>query len=113
MRVVYGRGQSIRFSRHALTMFGGARFVGGGLLLTSEFSKEEQTRLVGLVQSHFKKEFDLELGRFEAEGVAEFFSKVLGPQFYNRGLHDAQALLAKQIDLFNDAVYQLERTPEK
>ncbi|WP_159948294.1 DUF2164 domain-containing protein [Rhizobium sp. 18065] len=79
---------------------------------TSEFSKEEQARLVERIQSHFKKEFDLDLGRFEAEGVAEFFSNVLGPQFYNRGLHDAQALLAKQIDLFNDAVYQLERTSD-
>lgn len=80
---------------------------------TLEFSKDELARLVGLIQSHFQKEFALELGRFEAEGVAEFFSNVLGPQFYNRGLHDAQALLAKQVDLFNDAVYQLERTEEK
>ena len=64
------------------------------------------------IQAHVQDEFDLELGRFEAEGVAAFFSNVLGPQFYNRGLHDAQALLTKQVDLFNDAVYQLERTSE-
>ncbi|UJW74109.1 DUF2164 domain-containing protein [Rhizobium sp. SL42] len=74
-----------------------------------DFSKEEQARLVAQIQSHFHDEFDLELGRFEAEGIAAFFSNVLGPQFYNRGLHDAQAVLANQIDLFNDAVYQLER----
>jgi uncharacterized protein (DUF2164 family) len=78
-----------------------------------EFSKEEQTRLVARIQTHFRDEFEMEFGRFEAESVLQFFAGVLGPQFYNRGLHDAQAQLTRQVELFNDAVYQLERVPEK
>lgn len=61
------------------------------------------------IRDYLRGEFDLELGRFEAETVLDFFTEKIGAHFYNRGLMDAQAVLASQVELFNDAIYQLEK----
>ncbi|UYC14295.1 DUF2164 domain-containing protein [Xanthomonas sp. CFBP 8445] len=33
----------------------------------------------------------------------------MGAHYYNRGLHDARALLATQLDSLDDALYQLQQ----
>jgi uncharacterized protein (DUF2164 family) len=40
----------------------------------------------------------------------DFFVDEIGAEFYNRGLLDAQAVLAARIDDVQDAISQLERT---
>ncbi|MGV8938773.1 MAG: DUF2164 domain-containing protein [Allorhizobium sp.] len=65
------------------------------------------------IRDYLRGEFDLELGRFEAETVLEFFTEKIGAHFYNRGLMDAQALLASQVEIFNDGIYQLEKPVDR
>lgn len=73
------------------------------------FSKEELAEMVARIQRHLASEHDVELGRFEVETLIEFLTGTIGVQCYNRGLHDAQALLAENVERFNDGVFQLER----
>ncbi|MBB4006122.1 DUF2164 domain-containing protein [Allorhizobium taibaishanense] len=78
----------------------------------ADFSKEELADLVARIQGHLAGEHGLELGRFEVESLIDFLAGTLGTHFYNRGLADAQTLLAEQVDRFNDGIYQLERARE-
>ncbi|MFN3508703.1 MAG: DUF2164 domain-containing protein [Allorhizobium sp.] len=75
-------------------------------------SREEKERLSLRVQRHLSHEADIELGRFEVEALIDLVAKLIGPQYYNKGLRDAQALLARQVDQINDAIYEMERLPE-
>jgi len=77
-----------------------------------EFSKEEKAIIVRKLQLYFNDELKHELGRFDAEFLLDFIGDELGAYFYNRGLQDAQAILAVRIDDLNDAIFQLERPTE-
>ncbi|MBW8321879.1 MAG: DUF2164 domain-containing protein, partial [Rhizobium sp.] len=74
-----------------------------GSLPKLDFSNEDQATIVAKVQDYFLTEFELDVGRFEAEGMLQFFAKEIGAHFYNRGLYDAQAVITGQIDAINDA----------
>jgi len=74
-----------------------------------DFSAEQRAVLVAAVQEHMRAEYDLELGRFEAESLIAFMAGTVGAVLYNRGLADAHDLVARQIDGLADAVYQLQR----
>ncbi len=84
--------------------------MGLGARMTLDFSNEDLAALVERVQTHFESEFELDLGRFEAEAVLAFFSGVIGGHFYNRGLYDAQSVVLGKIEEINDAIYEMEQT---
>jgi uncharacterized protein (DUF2164 family) len=75
-------------------------------------SREEKERLLLKVQRHLSDGAEVELGRFEAEALVDLVAALIGPFYYNKGLRDAQALLARQVDQINDALYEIERLPE-
>ncbi len=75
-------------------------------------SREEKERFLLKIQRHLSDEVEVELGRFEAEALVDLVADLLGPHYYNKGLRDAQALLARQVDQINDALYEMERLPE-
>jgi uncharacterized protein (DUF2164 family) len=41
--------------------------------------------------------------------LLDFIAREVGPVFYNRGLYDAQAVLAARIEDVNEAIYGLEK----
>ena len=43
-----------------------------------DFSSEDQTAIVARVQEYFLTEFELDVGRFEAEAMLEFFAAEIG-----------------------------------
>ncbi|WP_456361819.1 DUF2164 domain-containing protein [Xanthomonas arboricola] len=49
------------------------------------------------------------MGRFDAEFLLDFFAGEVGAYFYNRGVYDAQAIIAGKLEDLGEAVYQLER----
>lgn len=77
-----------------------------------EFSNEEKAILVRKLKLWFNEELHQELGRFDAEFLLDFIAEELGAFFYNRGLYDAQAILAKRMDDMTDAILMLERPTE-
>ena len=74
-----------------------------------EFTKEETKQLVGLIQTYFTDELDQDIGQLPAELLLDFIGAKIGVHFYNRGLYDAQAVLAAKVEDITEAIYGLER----
>ncbi len=75
-------------------------------------SREDKELLLQKVQRHVSEEAEVEIGRFEVESLVDLVARLIGTHYYNKGLRDAQALLARQVDQVNDAIYEMERIPE-
>ena len=73
------------------------------------FSKEEQQALVRALQVYFDQELDQTLGDMPALMLLDFITEKLGPAFYNRGIYDAQAVVAGKLEDVAEAVLGLEK----
>ncbi len=71
---------------------------------TIKFSPTETEQLVAKIQNYFTKELAQEIGQFDAEFLLDFFSKEVGAHFYNRGLFDAQNVMATKLEHINEMV---------
>ena len=76
------------------------------------FDAEEKALLVAKLQAYFERELGQRLGGFDGEFLLDFVSEQIGAHYYNRGVRDAQALLAAKFDDLADACYQLEQPTE-
>ncbi|MGQ2991977.1 MAG: DUF2164 domain-containing protein [Brevundimonas sp.] len=76
-----------------------------------EFSKAEMRDMVRRLQGYFTDELEMDLGDLPAEMLIAFIARDLGPAFYNRGLYDAQALIAAKAEETVDAIYGMEQKP--
>ncbi len=76
---------------------------------TPTFSEREKAIIIAKIQTYFNNELAQDIGGFEAEFLLDFFAKEMGNFYYNRGLYDAQAILASKMDDLNDAIYELEK----
>jgi uncharacterized protein (DUF2164 family) len=77
-----------------------------------KFSKSEKEVVVRKIQLYFSEELKQEIGNFDAEFLLDFFAEEVGAYFYNRGLYDAQAILAARLDELSESIYQLEKPTE-
>jgi uncharacterized protein (DUF2164 family) len=73
------------------------------------FDKHQQDVLVSKLQHYFQQQLQQEIGQFDAQFLLDFISSELGAHYYNRGLQDAQVVLASKLDDLHDAIYQLEQ----
>lgn len=76
---------------------------------TIKFSKIEKEQMILKLQKYFLKELDNELEQFDADFLLDFVAKEMGVFFYNKGLHDAQAILNEKLDAITDAIYEIEQ----
>jgi len=74
-----------------------------------EFSKPETEAIVTAIRAYFREEHDEDIGILPAEMLLRFFAEEIGGHFYNRGLYDAQALIAARMDDLADSILALER----
>ena len=74
-----------------------------------QFTREERTAIGGRIRDFFAKELDQDISQLQAEMVLDFFGSQIGGWFYNRGLADAQAVVAAKAEDIADAIYALER----
>lgn len=74
-----------------------------------KFSKEEKSAIVNRIRDWFVEERDEDMGQIPAEMLLNFFAEEIGGYFYNRGLYDAQALVAKRMDDVTDEIFALEQ----
>ena len=74
-----------------------------------KFEKEERAAIVAKIQRYFVDELDSEIGAIPAELLLNFFTEQIGPFYYNQGLGDAQAAMARMVDNINDEIYGLEQ----
>ncbi len=73
-----------------------------------KFTTNEKSLLIDKLQRYFLKELDQELAQFDADFLLDFFTKELGAVYYNRGLYDAQALMAEKLELISEQIVELE-----
>jgi len=76
---------------------------------TIDFTSKEKEAMVEMLQAYFEKELDQDLGQFDAEFLLDFVSKELGAYFYNRGLHDARAVLENKLSTIDEDLYAIEK----
>lgn len=74
-----------------------------------ELPKETQNALAKALSRFLKAELDLEVTGFDAVFLSDFITETFGPEIYNQGLADAQALLSKKLDEVGEAIFQLEK----
>ena len=73
---------------------------------TIKFSSTETEQLVTKIQGYFTNELDQDLGQFDAEFLLDFFSAEVGAYFYNRGLFDAQTIIAGKLENVAEMVHE-------
>ena len=73
------------------------------------FTREETADLVARLRQYFRDELDQPLGELPAEMLLDFIRSTVGPAFYNRGLYDAQAVVAAKAEDIAEAVLALEQ----
>jgi uncharacterized protein (DUF2164 family) len=73
------------------------------------FPKEEKDPIVSKIKDYFTSELEQDIGGFEAEFLIDFFTKEIGPHFYNRGLSDAQTLFSIKADELSYQLQELEK----
>ncbi|MGJ8571649.1 MAG: DUF2164 domain-containing protein [Hoeflea sp.] len=73
------------------------------------FSREETKAMAAEIQEYFREELDSDIGALPAEMLMRFFGEKMGAYFYNRGIYDAQELIAKRMDSLTDEVFGLEQ----
>ncbi|ALN83777.1 hypothetical protein LC55x_0477 [Lysobacter capsici] len=74
-----------------------------------KFSSEEKTLIVAKLQRYFSEELKQQIGRFDAEFLIDFISEQIGGYYYNRGVYDAQTVVAARLEDIGDQLFQLER----
>lgn len=72
--------------------------------------KDEMGFVVSKIKNYFNDEFDQDIGSFEAEFLIDFFSREIGPHFYNKGLSDAYNLFSEKNDEIGYMIQELEKT---
>ena len=74
-----------------------------------EFTAQNKEQIIQKLQKYMNKELDIELGQFDADFLVDFMFKEMGSLYCNRGLYEAQTLLADRMDSLADAIFQLEQ----
>ncbi|MGH1372271.1 MAG: DUF2164 domain-containing protein [Cellvibrionaceae bacterium] len=77
-----------------------------------EFSNDEKSILVAKIKRYFESELDQEIAQFDAEFLLDFFSKEVGPYFYNRALKDAETVMGSRMDALIEGFYEIEKPTE-
>ena len=75
------------------------------------FDREQRAEAVRRIRAYFERERDEELGELAAGFILDFVIEELGPLFYNAGLADAQALLARHVDSLDADLEAQRREP--
>ncbi len=76
------------------------------------FSSTEKELLTSKLQKYFEQELDQELAQFDGEFLLDFITENMGVYFYNKGLQDAQAILASKVDDITETIAANEITTE-
>jgi len=76
------------------------------------FSSTEKELLTSKLQKYFEQELDQELAQFDGEFLLDFITENMGVYFYNKGLQDAQAILACKVDDIAETIAANEITTE-
>ena len=69
---------------------------------------EDRARLARAIQEAVLQELDHDIGNMEADMLLDRLLPLIGGTYYNMGLRDAAAVVAKRADDIADDLYTLE-----
>ncbi len=78
-----------------------------------QFTAKEKASMTEKLREYAGREWEQELGRFEAEAFLEFLEQEIGAYYYNRGIFDAQTIVADRVTDIQDAIGNLEKPTER
>lgn len=78
-----------------------------------ELPKDSRDALARALSKYLKDDLDVEVNGFDAVFLLDFITETVGPHFYNQGLYDAQAILAKKTDEIGEAILGLEQAVKR
>jgi uncharacterized protein (DUF2164 family) len=78
-----------------------------------ELAREERDDAVRRLRSYFEREREEELGDLAAGLLYDFIAEELGSYFYNKGLSDAQAYVARFTDSLDADLEAAKRFPAR
>jgi uncharacterized protein (DUF2164 family) len=71
--------------------------------------KENKDKIIDDLKEYFKTERSEEMGDLAAGNLLEFFSKEIGPYFYNKGVKDSREMLEQKMVSLEEDLRSLER----
>jgi uncharacterized protein (DUF2164 family) len=74
-----------------------------------ELDKPVRDALTRALSRYLKDELEVEIGGMDALLLLDFLADTIGPHFYNQGLADAQAVLAKRLEDLTEAITAIEK----
>ncbi|MBN8528633.1 MAG: DUF2164 domain-containing protein [Caulobacterales bacterium] len=77
-----------------------------------ELSPEARRAAADTLRTWLRDELDVEAGGLQAEMLVDHIAATLGPIFYNRGVADARAVVARRAEDMDEALYGLERSTD-
>lgn len=60
--------------------------------------KQQKAAMTKLVRDYLVSELDVDISGLQSEMLVDHLAQVIGPQFYNQGLRDAQAVILRRMD---------------
>ncbi|GAB4527273.1 MAG: hypothetical protein Tsb0019_29300 [Roseibium sp.] len=78
-----------------------------------ELDTDSRTRLAEQIKRFCADDLDIDMGNMDAERLIDFLVPSLGARFYNLGLKEAQALIARKADDINDELYAMEKPEDR
>ncbi|WP_296039564.1 DUF2164 domain-containing protein [uncultured Agrobacterium sp.] len=60
--------------------------------------KQQKAAMIKLVRDYLVNELDMDISGLQSEMLVDHLAQVIGPQFYNQGLRDAQAVILRRMD---------------
>ncbi|MGV1914605.1 DUF2164 domain-containing protein [uncultured Agrobacterium sp.] len=60
--------------------------------------KQQKAAMTKLVRDYLVNELDVDISGLQSEMLVDHLAQVIGPQFYNQGLRDAQAVILRRMD---------------
>jgi uncharacterized protein (DUF2164 family) len=78
-----------------------------------ELERELRDDAVERLRTYFDRERDEQLGELAAGLLYDFIAEQVGPYFYNKGIEDAQALVARFADSLDADLEAAKRLPPR
>jgi len=78
-----------------------------------DIDRDERADAIARIRAYFERERDEPLGELGATLIFEFVRDELGPLFYNLGLDDARALIARSMDSLEADIDAARRLPPR
>ncbi|RZJ42941.1 MAG: DUF2164 domain-containing protein [Brevundimonas sp.] len=85
--------------------------LGGDRVKPVALSRVERADIIAQLLDWSREVLDEPLTHLQAEMLLDLIGERFGPAFYNRALHDVQALISDRVGALADAVLDLEQSP--